>query len=139
GDAESGMRNEKEQDDSGKGRGQCGDDDEWVEPRLEIHDDQQIHQDDRKTQTANQSYIGGPHRAVLTAKGNKATAWKQFAVSVDDPVHLTSYRTQIPALDRRIDVDSALDVVVVDRDRLNRPLDRRDVCENPRLLLSGAG
>ena len=70
------MGDEKEQDDAGKGRGQCCDDDKWVEPRLEIYDDQQLHQDNRKTQTATQAYIGTPHRAILAANGNKAAARK---------------------------------------------------------------
>ncbi len=76
GNAESGMRDEEEQDDSGQRRGQCGDDDERVKPRLEVYHDQQIHQDDRKTQTANQAYIGAAHRAILAAKRHKAAARK---------------------------------------------------------------
>jgi hypothetical protein len=40
------------------------------------NDDQQIHQDDRKTQTANQPYIGSSHRTILAAKGNEAAAGK---------------------------------------------------------------
>jgi hypothetical protein len=51
------MRNEKEQDDSGKGRRQCRDDDERIKLRLEINNDEQIHQNDRKTQAANQPFI----------------------------------------------------------------------------------
>src|ERR1700735_1585795 len=121
------MRDEKEQDDSGKGRGQCGDDDEWVEPGLEVHDDQQVDQNDCECQTANQSDVGGPHRTVLPAKGKKAAAREEFAVSVDDAVHLTSHGAQIPALHRRIDVDYAPNVVVVERDWLTGPLNRCDI------------
>ena len=52
GNAERGAGDEQEQYDSSQSRRQRRDDDEWIKPRLEVHDDQQIDQDDGKRQSA---------------------------------------------------------------------------------------
>ena len=46
--AQSRVRDEQEPGDSGQRRRQCRDHDERIEPRLEIHDDQQVVQHDRE-------------------------------------------------------------------------------------------
>ena len=53
--AERCVRDEQEQNDPGQRRRQRRDDDERIEPRLEVHDDQQIDQDNREAQPDEQS------------------------------------------------------------------------------------
>ena len=48
------MREEEKEDDAGQRRRQSRHDDERVEPRLEVHDDQQVDEDDREGEAAHE-------------------------------------------------------------------------------------
>ena len=84
GNAERGVGDEEKQNDTGQRRGQRSNDDERVKPGLEIHHDQQVHQDDRKAQPTDQADIRSAHRAVLAADRNEASARKRLPIRVDD-------------------------------------------------------
>src|ERR1700691_1045247 len=57
GHAQGRVSKEQEDDNAGQSRRQSGDDDEWVEPGLKIDDDQQINENDGRSQACQQSFI----------------------------------------------------------------------------------
>ena len=56
----------------GEGGGQRRDDDERIEPGLEVHDDQQVDEHDREGEAAEEPEVGGPHGLDLAAQGDEA-------------------------------------------------------------------
>ena len=55
------VRQEQNPDDTGQRRGKRRNDDEGVEPRLEVHDDQQVDEHDRDRQAGQQAEERRPH------------------------------------------------------------------------------
>jgi hypothetical protein len=56
------LRQEEHPDDAGQGRRQRRDDDESVDPGLEVDDDQQVDQQDSESEAAEEADERGPHR-----------------------------------------------------------------------------
>ncbi len=56
-DAERCVREEQETNDAGKGSRKCGDDDEGIQPRLKVHHDQEIDENDGENESAQQSDV----------------------------------------------------------------------------------
>src|SRR5207249_11648108 len=63
------VREEQHPADAGQRPGQGGDDDERIEPRLEIHNDQQVGQNDRANKPESETLERIFHRLYLAANG----------------------------------------------------------------------
>src|ERR1700733_7399025 len=135
GHAEGCVRNEEKQNDSGQRRRQCGDDYERGKPGLEVHHDEQVDQDDGKAQATDEADVGRLHRAVLAAYGHETAARKRFAIRIDNSAHFAPNRAKVAILHRRIDIDYAADVVVIDRGKFTGALNRSNIRKNLRPLL----
>ena len=70
---------EQEPDDAGQRRRQRRDDDERIEPRLEVHHDQQVDQHDRERQAGEQPEERGLHRLDLAADDDLRAARQLLA------------------------------------------------------------
>ena len=81
GNAERGVREEEEEHDAGERRGQRGDDDERIEPGLEVDDDQQIDQHDGEDQADEQADVGAAHGLDLAAHVDEAAARQSLPCS----------------------------------------------------------
>ena len=114
GDAERGVGDEEEQNDAGQRRGQRGNDDERVQPGLEIHDDQQVDQNDGEGQSGKQRDIGTAHGIDLAVERHEGSARQRALARVDDFFHIAADGAQVAALHRAVNVDHAADVVVID-------------------------
>ncbi len=95
-------------------RGQGGDDDERIEPRLEIHHDQQINQHDGETKAGEQSDVGRAHGLQLPANVDEAAARKRPRFGIDNALNVRSDRAQIATLHGAVDIHHTANVVVSD-------------------------
>ena len=62
------MRNQQRPDDPDQRAGQCRDDDQRVEPGLEVDDQQQVDEHDRAEDAEREAAVGGRHRRNLAAQ-----------------------------------------------------------------------
>ena len=81
------MDQEEHPHDSRDGRRERRDDDERIEPRLEVHDDQQVDEDDRDHEPTEKSPERLPHRQDLSADDETRAAGQLLLRSVDDLLH----------------------------------------------------
>ncbi len=112
GNAQRGARDKEKDHDSGHGGGQRGDDDERIEPGLEIDHDEEVDQDDGKNQTAQQAAERRLHGIDLAANDQLRSARQFCAGFVDDAIDVGGDAAQVAILHVAEDVDGALDVVV---------------------------
>ena len=66
--AEPGVGQEQEPHDSGQRRRQCGNDEKWVQPGLEVDHDEQVNQHHGENQATEQANIGPVHGLALPAQ-----------------------------------------------------------------------
>src|SRR3984885_7157401 len=83
-----------------------------IEPGLEIHHDQQVHQHNRKEQSAQQPLVGRAHGLNLPANDQLRAAWQFLPAVLHDFVEIARHAAQAPALHRTVNVNQGLDVVV---------------------------
>ena len=81
GTRERGAGEEEEEHDAGERRGQRGDDDEGIEPGLEVDDDQQVDEHDGEEQAEEQTDVGAVHRLDLTAHADEVAAGERAGCS----------------------------------------------------------
>ena len=72
---------------AGQRRRQCRDNQEWIEPRLEVDHDQQVHQQDRKGQPGLRSKIETLHSVALATQSEAGTARQILLVTGDNLLH----------------------------------------------------
>src|SRR6267143_3237350 len=126
------MRDEKEADDTGKRGRKRGDDDEGIEPRLKVHHDQEVDENDGKDESAQQPEVRGAHGLQLAPDGDEAAARQGLSVGIHNARDLAAHRTQVAALNGGVNIDHATNVVMRDYFHFVRPIDGSDVRENLR-------
>src|ERR1700733_3810616 len=131
--AQRGASREKEQDNAGKRCGKCRDDDEGVEPRLEVNHHQQVNKSNRKRKTGNQANVGGLHCLNLSANSHEGSAGNRLLVVGDDLIDRLTDSSKIAALHRSVDIKHSPNVVMIDHLHLTASADIRYVREDRRL------
>src|SRR6266481_5598749 len=121
---------EQETDDASKRGRKCCDDDEGIEPGLKVHYDQEIDENDREDESAQQPEVRAAHRLQLAPNGNEAPARQGLSVGIHNASDLTAHRSQVAALGGSVNIDDAPDVVMRDYFHLVRSLDGSDIREN---------
>src|ERR1700678_1486702 len=110
GHADGSARDEQEPDDSRKRARQSHQDDERIEPGLEIHDDEQINENNRKREPPEQARKRRIHGQNLAADDELRAPWQVLLVFLDDRVDLARKTSQIASLYGAENVDDRLDV-----------------------------
>ena len=113
--------------------GKRGDDDEGVQPRLEVDDDQHVHQNDAKTRPASKPMVRAAHRLVWPRTRDEGAARQRMAVVRHDPLDVPCHRAQIAALHRAVDIHHAADVVVRHDRHLVTAVDARHIAQDFRV------
>ena len=116
--------------------GQRRDDDERVEPGLEVDDDQQIDQHDREGQADHELLIGARHGRHLAPDRDRRPLRKLAERVVDDFLDVRGDAAEIPILCRSIDIHNVADVILRN-DRIER-LGRKG-CKTAKELLRVGG
>src|SRR4029077_4882271 len=93
---------------------QRGDDDERIEPGLEVHDDQEIDEHDGEGEAAEQADIRSTHGLDLAAQGDETPAGEVRPIGVHDARDVPAHRAEVAILHRTVDVDHPAGVVVRD-------------------------
>src|SRR6202021_1197906 len=120
-------RDKQEHNDARKRRRQRHHDDEWIQPGLEVDDDQHIDQQNRENEAANETHVSALHGPKLAPQRDKASSRQLFLMYIDNSVGFAPYSAEVSALDRGVDVDNPSNVVVVDGYRLHRPVNRSNI------------
>src|SRR5713226_5894267 len=110
--AESRVRYKQKPGNASECRGQRGNHDERIQPRLKIHHDQQVYEHDRERQSAQKADVGGLHRLNLPADNDARTVRQLLASGVNDFVDVSGHTTQIASSDSTKDVNHRRYVVV---------------------------
>ena len=105
-------RHEQHPDDASERPGQSRNDDERIEPRLEIDDDNQIDKHNGTGKPEIELGVGAGHCVNLAPHHHMGAARCVFGGLVQDPVDVSGDRAEIASLHGRVDVDDRLDVVV---------------------------
>src|SRR5579864_1554885 len=108
-------RQQQEPADSSQRPRQGCDDDEWIQPRLEVDHDQQIHQYDRSHQPNAQPNKRRPHGSNLSANDNVGAARQFIFETLEHLLRIRRDRSQITVLRAGKYVDDRLHVVVIHR------------------------
>ena len=116
-------------EDAGQRPGQRGQDDERVEPRLEVHHHQEVDEQDREHQPGRQPEERAVHALHLAADHDRAAARQALPGRVHDLLDVGRDRPEVTALDVGVDVVGRLDVVVGDVRRLRAAAQDREVAE----------
>src|ERR1035438_1388859 len=127
--AQRSMSDKQKKDNAAKRGWERRDDDEWIEPRLEVHHDQHVHQNDGETQAGKQAEVRGMHGFELPANAEKAAPWKKMLVGLHDLRNVAPNAGEIATLHRTVNIHHAPDVVVRERFHLIAAVDRRHVGE----------
>jgi hypothetical protein len=104
GHAERGVGEEEEDHDAGQRRGQRGDDDEGIEPRLEVDDDEQVDEDDGEAEAAEQAGVG----AAWSPPGrgpDEGAARQALRVVAQDALDVAADGAEVAALHVAVDID----------------------------------
>src|SRR5580700_6723073 len=114
------MREKEAPDNAGNRAWQRRDDDERVQPRLEIDDDHEIDQQDGKRQPLEKLCVGGAHRRRLAAYVHARTMGYLRIHLLDDLLDLIVDGAEVAPLVANEDIDRGHDVVVRDEERRAR-------------------
>src|SRR5271168_4163533 len=106
------MGEEEEQDDAAQRRRQRGDYDERIQPRLEVHYDQQVDEENREGEPAHQTGIGTFHIVDLAAERHEAAARQELGILVDNFVDVAGHAAKIAILYRGVNADDPADIVM---------------------------
>ena len=119
----------KHPDDSAQRAGQRHDDDERVGPRLEIHDHQEVNEDDGKDETAAETCERAIHALDLPTNTRERAARQFRFETVYHFVDFIGHAAEIARLHVGKHVKNRLHIVMVHDDRRFAPLDRREISE----------
>ena len=130
-------REEQHPADAGQGRRQRRDDDEGVDPGLEIDDNQQIHHDNRHHEA----------HAQLTNEAHMVCAWPRTAIrraarqlraqGIDQGLDFIGNAAQVPALHADVDIDSRGQVIARDHRQLCRRRHAHEIAQQLRAARCG--
>src|SRR5258707_1174399 len=124
------MREEKKDDDAGESGGERGDDDEGIEPGLEIQDDKQVDENDGEDQAAEEAGVRGAHGFELSADADEATARERGSVGSDDAINVAADGAEVAVLYVGVDIEDAANVVVIDGFHFAGAVDGGDVSKD---------
>ncbi len=127
------MRQKQPPHDAGQRGGQRGDDDERVEPALEIDHQQEINQHNRAHQTNGQTQKAGAHRFGLAAHDNAATARQVFFDFFDERLEVAQHAAEIAPVHVSININDGNDVVMRDNRRDVHARNARQIRQNLRV------
>ncbi len=105
-------RQEQRPGDSTERRRQSHDDDERVEPRLEVDHDDEVDQHDGQRETGQELHVGRAHGRKLPAKHDGRTPWRAGGHASDDLVYGAADRPKIASLHAGVDVDHRLNCIM---------------------------
>ena len=116
-----------------KAVGKGADNDERIEPGLEIHDDQQIDQHDRQREADEQLIVGAPSSSSVCPRSTTvAPARRVFPGILHDLLDVVGDRAEIALIVGGENVDDRLDGVMGNDGVAEAALDRRDAAEDLR-------
>ena len=124
------MGQEQEPGNAGQRRRQRRNNQEWIKPGLEVHDDQEVHQQNGECQPTQQADIGLPHGLTLAAQNEVRTARQIFLMPLDDGLHGPRDRAQVGSVYVGVDVEHRLDVVVAHRAQFRTWDDGRQIAQH---------
>ncbi|ARF90813.1 putative autotransporter protein [Burkholderia cenocepacia] len=124
-----GARDEQHPCDAGERCRQSADDHERIEPRLEVHDHQQVDQRDREREAAEQPRERLVHRLHLAAQHDRRAGRQLRARGVDELRHVARDAAEVAPLHGREDVEHRLHVVVRHHGLLRRARERAERAE----------
>src|SRR5205823_4962559 len=130
GHAECRVGDKQEQDEAGQRGGQRREDDEGIEPRLKIDDDQEIHQDDGEDEATQQADVGRMHRLQLSPNSDETATRQRGSMGIDDTGEVTADGAEVAVLHGAVNIHDAADVVVRYHLHLTGARDRGDVRED---------
>src|SRR2546428_13864018 len=84
--------------DAGEPRGEGGDDNKWIEPRLKVHDHQEIDERDREDQPEAEPDERGVHALHLTPHRDRMAGRQLAPVLGHDLLHGGGHATEVTAL-----------------------------------------
>jgi hypothetical protein len=125
---------EEREDDPTERRRQRGDDDERIQPRLEIHHDEQVEQEHGEDEAGQKPHVGIVHRPGLAAQREERAARERGRIFRDHFLHVAAHRAEIAILRRAVNVDHAADVVLRGALHLVRAIEAGDISEDLRRL-----
>src|SRR5215469_18325164 len=99
------MGEQKHPADARKRPGQRGNDDEGIEPGLEVHNNEEISKNNRAKQSNAQAYEGSGHGLNLTANEDAAAPRQFFFNVVDELCDPRRNGTKIAPGDRGVDIN----------------------------------
>ena len=120
------MRQVEHPENAGKSSRKRHQNDERIQPTLEVNGHQKIDDDDGKSNAELQSVERLFHCGDFTAQIEERSR-RQLLFLFDDGVNLIGNSTQIALVGVRIDVEGRLNIVVIDHDRRDISLQRREI------------
>src|SRR5207247_10553093 len=129
GDAECRVGDEEQPHDAAEPGGQRGDDDERIEPGLEVDDQEQIDEQDGEDQAEAQANEGGVHALDLAAHGDRVTGRQLGSELGRDLLDGGGDAAKVAVLHVGIDVEDRLHVRVADGGRNLPALEGGQVAE----------
>jgi hypothetical protein len=109
--------------DAGKRARERGDDDERINPGLEVDDDEEVNQHHGEHQTGRQPDERGAHGLHLAADGGETPARQILLRVVHDLAHFRRHAAKVPPLHAGVYVHDGLHIVVRDHRRLGTTLE----------------
>src|SRR5882672_6611832 len=123
-------RDEQRPHDAGDGAGQGRDDDEGIQPRLEIDHDEEVHEKDRAREPDQESRVRRRHRLHLAARDDVRALREFTGLARENAIDVLRDGAEVAALYRAKDVDDGLGVVVRNDGRAEAARDGRESAEN---------
>src|SRR5207244_9397873 len=84
-------------------------DDEGIEARLKIDDDQEIHQDDGEDEATQQADVGRMHRLQLSPNGGETATRQRGSLGIDDAGDVTADGAKVAVLHGAVNIHDAAD------------------------------
>src|SRR5579885_3458171 len=128
-----GMGEQKNPTDARKSAGKSGDDDERIEPGLEVHDDEQVGQDNGAKETITEAGEGVLHRFDLAANDDVAAARKVLFDRLDALFDLFGDGAEVASIHGSVHVNHGEDVVVGDFRRAGGRAGSHQISQNLRV------
>src|ERR1700737_2135545 len=103
------MREKEAPNNAGEGAWQCRDDDERVEPGLEVDDDHEVDQQHGKCQSTQKLHVGATHRRSLASHVHGRASWQLRIHLLYDLGDLIVHSTEVTPLVADEDIDRGED------------------------------
>src|SRR5437879_7861313 len=101
------MREKEKEYNASQSRRQSGDDDKWIQPRLEVHHNQQVDENNCKAESGQQTPVRGSHGFELALDCDERSTRNGFSIRVQDAGDVPARRPEIAAVNRSENVHNA--------------------------------